>query len=37
MNSISTSVLDVLQRLGIEYIRRDERNNYYKEKQKWKC
>lgn len=29
MNSISTSVLDVLQRLGIEYIRRDERNNYY--------
>lgn len=29
MNSISTSVLDVLQRLGIEYIRRDESNNYY--------
>lgn len=29
MNSISTSVSDVLQRLGIEYIRRDEHNNYY--------
>lgn len=29
MNSISTSVLGVLQRLGIEYIRRDEHNNYY--------
>ncbi len=29
MNSISTSVSDVLQHLGIEYIRRDERNNYY--------
>ena len=29
MDSISTSVLDVLQRLGIEYIRRDESNNYY--------
>lgn len=29
MNSISTSVSDVLQHLGIEYIRRDEHNNYY--------
>lgn len=28
MNSISTSVLDVLQRLGIEYIRRDGHNYY---------
>ena len=29
MNSISTSVSDVLNHLGIEYIRRDECNNYY--------
>lgn len=28
MNSISASVLDVLQRLGIEYIRRDGHNYY---------
>lgn len=29
MNSVSTSVSDVLQHLGIEYIRRDTSNNYY--------
>ena len=29
MDTISTSVSDVLQHLGIEYIRRDESNNYY--------
>ena len=29
MDSISTSVSDVLQHLGIEYIRSDEHNNYY--------
>lgn len=28
MDSISTSVSDVLQRLGIEYIRRDGHNYY---------
>lgn len=28
MNSISTSVSDVLQHLGIEYIRRDGHNYY---------
>lgn len=28
MNSVSTSVIDVLQRLGIEYIRRDGYNYY---------
>lgn len=29
MNSVSTGVSDVLQHLGIEYIRRDTSNNYY--------
>lgn len=29
MNQVSTSVSDVLNHLGIEYIRRDECNNYY--------
>ena len=29
MASINTSVTDVLQHLGIEYIRRDKDNNYY--------
>nr|DAS25579.1 MAG TPA: hypothetical protein [Bacteriophage sp.] len=29
MNSVSTSVSDVLQHLGIEYIRRDKSNNFY--------
>lgn len=29
MANINTSVTDVLQHLGIEYIRRDADNNYY--------
>ena len=29
MDTINTSVTDVLQHLGIEYIRRDADNNYY--------
>lgn len=29
MSNINTSVTDVLQHLGIEYIRRDKDNNYY--------
>lgn len=29
MANINTSVTDVLQHLGIEYIRRDKDNNYY--------
>lgn len=29
MTNINTSVTDVLQHLGIEYIRRDKDNNYY--------
>lgn len=29
MANINTSVTDVLQHLGIEYIRRDNDNNYY--------
>lgn len=29
MANINTSVTDVLQHLGIEYIRRDSDNNYY--------
>lgn len=29
MANINTSVTDVLQNLGIEYIRRDADNNYY--------
>lgn len=29
MANINTSVTDVLQYLGIEYIRRDSDNNYY--------
>lgn len=29
MANINTSVTDVLQHLGIEYIRRDRDNNYY--------
>lgn len=29
MDSVSTSVTDVLQHLGIEYIRKDTSNNYY--------
>lgn len=29
MSNINTSVTDVLQHLGIEYIRRDADNNYY--------
>lgn len=29
MANINTSVTDVLQHLGIEYIRRDANNNYY--------